>query len=520
MSNHTMMLQFSTTVMKVLLILCLLPGELLSDTVAGSEHNIDVAATNLIHHHRINKRSHILNEPTILVLGENVENPRIGDTVTLHCNVDMPSNSEPVFVKWTFGSSILTHDENLIRADPYRFNIIKSQETMEKPVIYTLINNNVIESDFGEYRCVVGYDAYGTGHSSMQMWAKIVINRPINNFYRYPVETLPNPKCTAEGGVLDFHTWIEGQNIVVNCQIDAEIPNMNLEWTWISDPGYHVKPLNQLQPYVENGTTSVYFQITANEVHGQDVFVCTLSHNYLQVGEGRNCSIGPITVRNNEPTSKPIHHSLGPEISGNVQTTSSRPIENVTRSIGVPSSPSTNYAPVIVVGLILGLMATVLLVITIFLIWLRKTRPHGFQSPKSAKRTTIATFNSTSGEYSSPSSRSSTLPSKPKLENKLSDFEEHKYDVIHELNHYDSVHPPKGKVRAVAYAITEIQSPEQDDGDDEVQGPAYATVWRESPDGASVSSEGFVDNIIYASSDPNEINQDVESAQIENDVHE
>ena len=430
----------------------------------------------------------------------------------------MPSNAEPLFVKWTFGSAILTHDENLIHADPFRFNVIKSQETLEKPIIYTLINSNVMEGDFGEYRCVVGYDAYQTGHSSMQMWAKIVITKPINNFYSYPVETLPNPKCTAEGGVVDFHTWIEDHNVVVNCQIDAEIPNVNLEWTWISDPGFHVKTLTSLRPYIENGTTSVYFVITANELHGQDMFVCTLSNGH--VGEERNCSIGPIAIQNNEPTSKPINHSPGPEVSGNVHTTVTSNVESVTRSVGVASSPSTTYAPVIVVGLILGLMTTVLLVITIFLIWLRKTRPHGFQSSKSATRTTIATLNSTSGEYSSPSSRSSTLPSKPKLENKLSDFEEHKYDIIHELNHYDSVQPTGGKVRAVPYAITEIQSPEQDDGDDEVQEPAYATVWRESPDGASVSSEGFVDNIIYATSNPTEINQDVESAQIGKDVYE
>ena len=71
MPNHKMMLQFSTTVMKTLIILCLLPGELLSDDVASLEHNIDIADTKFIRHdNRINKRSPILNEPTILVLGK------------------------------------------------------------------------------------------------------------------------------------------------------------------------------------------------------------------------------------------------------------------------------------------------------------------------------------------------------------------------------------------------------------------------------------------------------------------
>ncbi|XP_072022399.1 uncharacterized protein [Amphiura filiformis] len=384
-------------------------------------------------------------EPTVMVLGENISNPRIGATVTLHCVVDMPVQTDAIFVRWTFGKAILSDNENLI-ADMFRFNIIKTQETSATRTVFTLINSNVMSSDFGEYRCVVGYDAYNTGQPGMQMWAKIEITRVADVSY---ISQDPFPQCNTDGGVDgNSNVWFEGQHMYVECNINTGDPNIELVWYWITVPG--LKKRLGMEPHRENGTSSVSFHITAHSHHDEDIFICE-STNLQFPGMRRNCTIGPISIINQLPTSKP-------EVSKNSQGTSG----SVTRSpsVLITLQPTVhNYTPVIVIGIILGMMILVLLVTTVFIIWLRKKRPNHFHLAKNAKR--IATnSSSTSVElYSSPSSLGCSVAPTKQLENEinLDNLDNHNYDVIHELPQYKCI---KAKQRvAVPYAITEIQDP-------------------------------------------------------------
>ncbi len=448
-----------------------------------------------------------ISEPTVMVLGENVQNPREGDTVVLHCLVDMPEQTEAVFVRWTFGRVILTDNENLINADVFRFTVMTTREQPGASTIFTLVITNLQSDDFGEYRCVVGYDAFHTGHPGMQMWAKI----DIEHFaVTDQITPYPTPQCIA-GGAVDGsnNVWLKGNNIYVECLVDSEDPNMDLSWTWVSVPG-PVRTLRGILPFRENGTTSIYFQITAHNEHNSDIFICE-STSSLFPGVRQNCTIGPLSVINELPTSKPESNTdmARAEVNNKFEGTSG----NVTRSsntvlITFPPTRLKRYklTPVIIVSVILGIMILLLLLMTIFIIWLRKKHPHNLLLERNAKRIAEPSTSGCSLElYSSPGTcsfkTSPTSNTGPKYE--ITNPENHNYDIISDIHvqqPYKSVKSKPGV--AIPYAITEIQDPQiLQDG---LTTHSYATVWRESPDGASDSSQRLddCDSIVYDKLNP------------------
>ena len=237
----------------------------------------------------------------VLVTGTNIDNPGVGDTVILHCRVDLVNQSNLLSVIYTHGDTILTYNETIAVPDALRhqtFGIVKT-ESQGSHINYTLTITNFLPSNDGEYRCVAVYDDYGTGVHNKQVWAKIKIS------VSSPTTTTitPYPKCSASGGVVDDNTWLEGQNVHLRCAVDIENPSLNLEWTPTSMPEYF-RRLANLSAFVENGTTMVNVQFTANTVlHSNETFVCMLRDSRSFTGMKQICSVGPIRVINSIPVS-------------------------------------------------------------------------------------------------------------------------------------------------------------------------------------------------------------------------
>ena len=451
-------------------------------------------------------------EPTVLVLGENVDNARKGDTVTLHCNVIVPRGVILQYVRWTLGPAILTENNRYVNANLHRYNIIKTVDAPGRP-IYTLIITNIQMRDSGEYRCIIGYDYFGSDYP-IQMWANINV--------RMFIDYVPDPICESSGGV-GHQTWLSGQHMYIDCRIENVNPELELEWVWNKHTTPVITRHFSMTPFVENGNTSVSFHLIANWDHDLDSFVCIVSSLSVP-GLTRNCTIGPIRVLDQIPTSGQVTYhayAVSPDVTS--QGTSMRKEVDVDTktmtTVSVTVSPSQSQVAVVFIAVIIGLMLLILILAGLCIVCVHRKRRGNVRRHVNRRLPAAHTYytcaRSSDDEYSSSTLNTieykQCVP-KPTSGQRLIKIDEHKYEIINVPGMSASGSAKKRVV--VPYAITDISM-------GEVTHREYATVRRESPDGASlISFEGFVDNILYEPTTIGDFATEQNSEQTADEINE